>query len=97
MEWLEGFEIAKNNAIKASADVYYSSAAGLDPAFSITPPSVPEFAAKTEGHMSTTSEDFSAGTPDRGNTLPVPGFELGGVPRSSVDVTNARRRYLSAS
>lgn len=89
MEWLEGFEIAKNNAIKASADVYYSST-GLDPAFSITPPSVPEFAAKTEGQMSTTDE-FSAAPPDRGNTLPIPSFELSGAPRPSVDASAARR------
>ncbi|KFZ24839.1 hypothetical protein V502_00697 [Pseudogymnoascus sp. VKM F-4520 (FW-2644)] len=89
MEWLEGFEIAKNNAIKASADVYYSSS-GLDPAFSITPPSVPEFAAKTEGQMSTT-EEFSAAPLDRGNTLPIPSFELSGAPRPSVDAPAVRR------
>ncbi|OAF55262.1 SNF1-interacting protein [Pseudogymnoascus destructans] len=89
MEWLEGFEIAKNNAIKASADVYYSST-GLDPAFSITPPSVPEFAAKTEGQMSTI-EEFSAPPLDRGNTLPIPSFELSGAPRPSVDASTARR------
>lgn len=89
MEWLEGFEIAKNNAIKASADVYYSST-GLDPAFSITPPSVPEFAAKAEGQM-TSTEEFSAAPLDRGNTLPIPSFEMSSAPRPSVDASAARR------
>ncbi len=90
MAWLEAFEIAKNNAVKASANINYKSGEGVDPAFAITPPSVPEFAAKPEGgHPSTGSEDFAPITVyDRANTLPVPGFE---ATRSSVDVTSPRR------
>lgn len=90
MEWLEAFEIAKNNAIKASADTLRGDT-DIDPAFAITPPSVPEFAAKPEGgHAGTGSEDFAPATVfDRTSTLPVPGFDAA---RSSVDVTSGPQR-----
>jgi len=93
MEWLEAFEIAKNNAIKASAGDDFTSAGGIDPAFAITPPSIPEFAAKSEGgHTATGSDDFSPAGFDRSSTLPVPGFDLGSTgSRSSIDVTSPRR------
>lgn len=91
MEWLEAFEIAKNNAIKASADDSFKTNTDVDPAFAITPPSVSEFAAKPEGqHAATGSEDIApVGGYDRTNTLPVPGYE---ATRSSVDVTSGPGR-----
>lgn len=85
MEWLEAFEVAKNRALQASADTFNG---GIDPAFAITPPSVPEFAAKAlDGH----GEDTIAAT-DRSGTLPLPGLDVGNVAtRSSFDVSGPRR------
>ncbi|KAF3769934.1 hypothetical protein M406DRAFT_35682 [Cryphonectria parasitica EP155] len=89
-EWLEVFEVAKKQAFDASADrdTKGLTTGGIDPAFAITPPTIPEFSAKSiEGledgwHL------------DRSGTLPVPGvdaarasFDVGGVgaaPRRSV-------------
>ncbi|KAH6681625.1 hypothetical protein B0J14DRAFT_469321 [Halenospora varia] len=92
MEWLEAFEVAKNKALQASASDSYSYPGGVDPAFAITPPSVPEFAAKTlDGHGPHGSEDLSAGF-DRVGTLPIPGIEINTLAsRSSFDVSGPRR------
>ncbi|KAG9232529.1 hypothetical protein BJ875DRAFT_466575 [Amylocarpus encephaloides] len=95
MEWLEAFEIAKNKALRASARDHPG---GVDPAFAITPPSVPEFAAKvTDGHASHGSDDISNPGFDRTSTLPVPGFEMSGTlaSRSSFDVASPRRSVTS--
>lgn len=93
MEWLGAFEAAKNKAIEASASDDYSHPAGLDPAFAISAPSVPEFAAKTlDGHATHGSDDLAAAGFDRSGTLPVPGPELGNLgSRSSFDVSGSRR------
>lgn len=90
MEWLEAFEVAKNKALQASADNYPG---GVDPAFAITPPSVPEFAAKTgDGHNSHGSEDISGPGFERMGTLPVPGADVGNLAtRNSFDVSAPRR------
>ncbi|TVY62301.1 putative PH domain-containing protein [Lachnellula suecica] len=89
MEWLEAFEVAKNKALQASADSYVG---GVDPAFAITPPSIPEFAAKTnDGHAAHGSEDMPSGTFDRMGTLPVPGDVGNLASRNSFDVGAPRR------
>ncbi|KAK0113136.1 SNF1-interacting protein [Cadophora gregata] len=92
MDWLESFEVAKNKALEASANDNYSHPGGIDPAFAITPPSIPEFAAKTmDGHMAHGSDELGINF-DRVGTLPVPGPELGILaPRSSFDVSAPRR------
>ncbi|KAF4636436.1 hypothetical protein G7Y89_g1643 [Cudoniella acicularis] len=92
MEWLETFEVAKNKALQASANDNYSYPGGVDPAFAITPPSIPEFAAKTlDGHMPHASDDLNTSF-DRVGTLPLPGTEIGNLAsRSSFDVSSPRR------
>jgi hypothetical protein len=94
MEWLEAFEVAKNKALQASASDRVSHPGGVDPAFAITAPSVPEFAAKViDGHTSHGSDELSGAAFDRTSNLPVPGFEMSGnlATRSSFDVTAPRR------
>jgi hypothetical protein len=87
MEWLEAFEVAKNRALEVSAKDTYPG--GIDPAFAITPPSIPEFAAKLgDGHAAHGSEDFVGGS----GALPIPGPEIGNLAsRSSFDVSAPRR------
>ncbi|PFH58657.1 hypothetical protein XA68_13403 [Ophiocordyceps unilateralis] len=46
MEWLEAFEATKKRAFQTTMDDPSSLPGGADPAFTISPPSVPEFAAK---------------------------------------------------
>ena len=93
MEWLEAFEVAKNKALQASANDNFSHPAGVDLAFAITPPLIPEFAAKAaDGNVGHLSDDLAVGTFDRTSTLPVPGPEVGNLAsRSSFDVTAPRR------
>ena len=94
MEWLGAFEVAKNKALEASANNNYSHPGGVDPAFAITPASIPEFALKVgDGHTSHGSDDLSGTTFDRTGTLPVPsGHDMGGLTsRSSFDVGAPRR------
>ncbi|KAI6090430.1 hypothetical protein F4821DRAFT_229326 [Hypoxylon rubiginosum] len=86
MEWLEVFEVAKKKAFEASVSRDNSSfPGGVDPAFSITPPSLPEFSAKS---LDAQVED-GATVPERAGNLPVPGPEGGLVPRPSFDLTAA--------
>lgn len=101
MEWLEAFEVAKNRALDASAkDSLSKLGGGVDPAFAITPPSVPEFAAKpADGHASHGSEDFGEGGFDKTNTtgsLSLANPDTGNLAtRSSFDVTGPRRSVTS--
>ncbi|KAI1766388.1 hypothetical protein GGR53DRAFT_213536 [Hypoxylon sp. FL1150] len=86
MEWLEVFEVAKKKAFEASVSRDNSSLpGGVDPAFSITPPSLPEFSAKS---LDAQAEDGAPAT-ERSANLPVPGPEGGLVPRPSFDLTSA--------
>jgi hypothetical protein len=90
MEWLGAFEIAKTKALEASASNDYAHPGGIDPAFAITPPLIPEFAAKSQdGHMVHGSEEIGT-TSERLSTLPVPN-DSGLAPRNSFDVTAPRR------
>ncbi|ATZ54015.1 hypothetical protein BCIN_10g00410 [Botrytis cinerea B05.10] len=90
MEWLEAFELAKNKALEASANPRTLRAGGIDPAFAITPPSIPEFAAKNaDGQILYGSEDMI----ERSGTLPIPGAEFTGRPSS--DIVPPRRSVTS--
>lgn len=93
MEWLEAFEVAKNKALEASANDGFSYPGGIDLAFAITPPSIPEFAAKSpDGHVAHGSDDLASGGFERAGTLPVPGPEIGNLAtRGSFDVSGPRR------
>ncbi|KAI5868024.1 hypothetical protein GGS23DRAFT_543695 [Durotheca rogersii] len=86
MEWLEVFEVAKKKAFEASVSRDSSTLpGGIDPAFSITPPSLPEFSAKA---LDTQLDEGSA-TADRAGTLPPPAPDGGLVPRPSFDLMSA--------
>ncbi|KAK8081819.1 PH domain-containing protein [Apiospora saccharicola] len=90
MEWLEVFEVAKKRAFEASVGRDNSSLpGGVDPAFAITPPSIPEFSAKS---LDAQLEDGPSNI-DRVNTLVVPGSDGG---RQSFDVGNAPKRSATA-
>ncbi|KAI1752917.1 hypothetical protein F4782DRAFT_539967 [Xylaria castorea] len=92
MEWLEVFEVAKKRAFEASVGRDTSLLpGGIDPAFSITPPSLPEFSAKSFD----TQVDETAGL-ERIGTLPIPGPDGGLVARPSFD-TNAAPPKRSAT
>lgn len=92
-EWLEVFEVAKKRAFDTSLNRENPSpTAGSDPAFSITPPSIPEFSARLLD-SSGGSEDLIPGL-DRSGTLPVP--DTGQVARASFDVNpSGPRRALT--
>lgn len=82
-KWIEVFEVAKKHAFDASVARDISTLpGGIDPAFAITPPTIPEFSAKSLEGL----EDN--GTLDRTGSLPVPG-DL--TARSSFDVAPPRR------
>jgi hypothetical protein len=85
LQWLQAFEIAKNKALEASANV--SQPGGLDPAFAITPASIPEFAAKYD----MAGDDVVVSNFERMGTLPIPNLEANAGMRNSFDVTNPRR------
>ncbi|KAL8751199.1 MAG: hypothetical protein Q9199_006585 [Rusavskia elegans] len=79
--WIETFEKAKQIALESSDS----------PAFAITSPPAPEFAA--DSGMYQIREDGPTSSLERGSTLPVPGTDSGfGLPsRSSTDVGGHRR------
>jgi hypothetical protein len=87
MEWLGAFEVAKKKALEASTSDDYRQPGGIDAAFAISPPSIPEFAVKSvDGHIVHGTDDPAAASSERSNTLPVPGSEAGNLlPRGSVD------------
>lgn len=97
IEWLEVFEVTKKKAFETSiGNSKKSAAGGTDPAFSIHPPSAPEFSAKFADHpiASVAGTDDPGPGLDRGATLYVPGPDSS---RHSVDLNTATgRRSLSA-
>ncbi|KAI1502256.1 PH domain-containing protein [Biscogniauxia marginata] len=93
MEWLEVFEVAKKRAFEASVGRDTSSLpGGVDPAFSITPPSLPEFSAKS---LDPQIDEPAGG--DRPTNLPIPGPEGGLVPRPSFEITTAAPKRSATS
>ncbi|KAK3333184.1 hypothetical protein B0T19DRAFT_483286 [Cercophora scortea] len=90
IEWLEVFEVAKKEAFEASVGRDHN-APGVDPAFAITPASIPEFSAKT-----LESVDDQGSNVERAGTLPVPGPDGNLATRGSFDIaTNPPRRSLT--
>ncbi|KAK2595749.1 SNF1-interacting protein [Conoideocrella luteorostrata] len=101
IEWLEVFEVTKKKAFETSMGNNNNSVTGgTDPAFSIHPPSAPEFSAKPVDNPAAAAtptiaaDDMGPGF-DRSTTLYVPGQE---TMRHSVDVNNGTtgRRSFSA-
>lgn len=86
-DWIGTFEVAKRKALEDPGSTEASPLAA-DPAFAITAPIAPEFAAKLDGLERSATEDLSTGlsVPEREGT----GF--GGVQqRASFDINAARR------
>lgn len=92
MEWLEVFEVTKKEAFEASMGHLPGSA---DAAFSISPPSAPEFSAKAlDSHVS--AADDMGPSVERSATL-APGSESHPATRQSFDVnSNLARRSFTA-
>jgi hypothetical protein len=84
MEWLGAFEAAKNKALEISANDNFSRTGGVDPAFAITPASIPEFAAKGDGVH---GEEPGTST----GPLPIPPDMGNSAIRNSFDVGSPRR------
>jgi len=87
-DWLSAFDVAKQKAIEDPAS---TESPGLgprpqDPAFALSPPSAPEFAASAadSGMSQFADESSSILAIDRSSNLPVPS---GDVARSSFDAT----------
>ncbi|KAK8933174.1 putative PH domain-containing protein [Metarhizium anisopliae] len=98
MEWLEVFEATKKKAFETSMSNNDNSVAGgTDPAFSIHPPSAPEFSAKAFDNPTGAVDDAGPGF-DRSATLYIPAQDVHVGARHSVDVNNASlgRRSFSA-
>lgn len=98
MGWLAAFDIAKQKALEDPAS---TESPGLgpgpraqDPAFAISPPSAPEFAASAADSGMPQHADDNTGTfgIDRTSTLPVPGGDPS-ANRSSFDVSSHRRSF----
>ncbi|KAF7547385.1 hypothetical protein G7Z17_g7767 [Cylindrodendrum hubeiense] len=96
-EWLEVFEVTKKRAFETTMNRGNTNVPGaVDPAFSISPPSIPEFSAKTLDAQTSMADD-SGLTHDRSNTLPVPGPEGGLSARQSFDINGSlTRRSITA-
>lgn len=88
-DWLEVFEVAKKHAFEASMSKDgATSPSGTNPAFSITPPMIPEFSARVLEAI--TGEDNGGQA-----TLSVPNEPLGLSQRGSFDVNASARRSIS--
>jgi len=97
-EWLEVFDVAKKHAFEASVGRAKGSSAtgGPDPAFAITPPSLPEFSAKSLDAQVGQGNDEIGIMIDRSGTLPVPSSD-GLAHRASFDVgASAPRRAITS-
>jgi hypothetical protein len=92
MEWIGAFEAAKQKALEnpASTDLSVSGKVTVqDPAFSISQPPAPEFAADPADSLTPHMHEESS-TLDRSMTLPVPDRD-GNAIRNSTDIGNGRR------
>lgn len=92
VEWLAAIEIAKKKALEDPAS---TESPGLpDPAFAISPPCAPEFAASAAdlGISQHADDNTNNSGMDRSSTLPVPGGDPS-ANRSSFDVTSHRRSF----
>lgn len=95
--WMKAFETAKKKALEdpSSTDSPGLEGPSQDPAFAISSPPAPEFAASAADsglHQFREDSSSNAGL-ERGSTLPVPAGDSGfGLPnRSSTDIGSHRR------
>lgn len=92
MEWIGAFEAAKQKALDnpANTDLSVSGKTTMqDPAFAISQPPAPEFAADFSDSLTPNAND-EASAPDRTPNLSVP--DRDGSSRSSADFTSTRRQ-----
>ena len=93
-EWLTTFDVAKQKALEDSSSTEgpVSESRAQDPAFAISPPSAPEFAANAmDSGMPQSGDDASTGlSVDRSMTLPVPGADPA-IARSSFDISSPKK------
>ncbi|KAI9166887.1 hypothetical protein HJFPF1_03002 [Paramyrothecium foliicola] len=97
-EWLEVFEVTKKKAFEASMSQDTKSLpGGVDPAFAITPPTIPEFSAKLLDAPSGAADDGGHNF-DRAGTLPIPAADANLAGRHSFDVSGGTlaRRSITA-
>ncbi|KAJ5774345.1 hypothetical protein N7457_009241 [Penicillium paradoxum] len=93
MGWISAFEAAKQKALEnpASTDLSVSGKVTVqDPAFSISQPPAPEFAADPADSLTPHMSD-EPGNGDRSMTLPVPDRD-GYAMRNSTDIGSSSRR-----
>lgn len=86
IEWLEAFEATKKRAFQTTMDDPSSPPGGPDPAFTISPPSIPEFAVKGND----AGDEVGLGV-DRSTTLTP--IQDG---RQSIEASNTGRRSFTA-
>lgn len=87
-EWITAFELAKRRALEdPTSTESQPGASGTDPAFAISPPIAPEFAARLEERHARDASDDASGlaAPERAEMAP------GTQNRASFDVNAARR------
>ncbi|KAL4778583.1 hypothetical protein BJX76DRAFT_131801 [Aspergillus varians] len=95
MDWIAAFEAAKRKALEnpASTDLSISGKATVqDPAFSISQPPAPEFAADPTDYLTPNVSDEQSSS-DRSGMLPVPEREPSAF-RNSSDLGGHRRLAL---
>lgn len=88
LQWINAFESAKRKALEEPRGSLSPSVPGSDPAFAISPPVAPEFAAKLTDSLAHSTDEF-------GGTLSPPEFALPG--RNSVDVNPSRRSTMASN
>ncbi|ODA82828.1 hypothetical protein RJ55_01337 [Drechmeria coniospora] len=97
VQWLDVFEVTKKKAFEASMDRGSSSSSGgADPAFSISPPCMPEFSAKAADNPLGAADDSNPGF-ERSATLIVPSQDGHLATRHSLDANGSfGRRSFTA-
>jgi VAD1 Analog of StAR-related lipid transfer domain/PH domain len=80
MEWINVFENAKSKALEGpgSPDSLVGQAGHSDPAFTISPPSVPEFGTLILDSVNPGSKEDEPGALERSGTMATSGQEVGG-------------------
>jgi len=98
IEWLEVIEVAKKKAFEASVGRNASLLpGGVDPAFAIAQPALPEFSAKFFDAQMSFGGDEGSLPMDRTGTLAVPGQDLGPRTSTTDGTINLPKRSVTSS
>lgn len=90
IDWIGAFEAAKQKALENPASSFAGKPAVQDPAFSISHPPAPEFAASESSEFLTSGSSDDPSSADRSPMLSLPDRD-GVVYRTSGDFTSSRR------